>query len=109
VIRRPIQRLCRQLAAEPSTQNQPGFIAWRLLELDRNYKRWYEATEEGERQRSRQSFDEWMREVNTSFRRIVEPDLYPDAYLGLALRVSRLHGTSRGLSPGCAGCTPVPG
>jgi len=85
VIRRPIQRLCRRLTAEPSIQHQPGFIAWRLLELVRNYKQWYESSAEGERLRCKQPFDEWLREVNASFRRIIQPDIFPEVYLGLVL------------------------
>ncbi len=75
MIRRPVQRLCHRLRTEPSAQHQPGFIAWRIVELDRNYKQWTEMTEEGERLRSKQPIDKWMREVNASFRRIVEPDI----------------------------------
>ena len=84
MIREPIQQLAQRIRAEPSVQHEPGFIAWRLLELDRNYKQWYQASETGQL-RSTEAFDDWMRDVNTGFRRVVDADIYPDSYLGLVL------------------------
>jgi len=99
VIRRPIERLCRRLrtASPQSGHNPHGFIAWRLLELDRNYKAWHERTDEGKRLRSEQSFPEWVQEVNANFRRIIEPDIYPDEYVGLVLSEEELRALTRAL------------
>jgi hypothetical protein len=97
MIRPAIQHLCDRIRTEPSVQNQPGFIAWRLLELNLGYQRWYQMHEAERERDSGHSLADWKRKINASFRQVVDRNIYPDEYLDLLLSEDELNAVTQAL------------